>query len=125
MVVDAYPGQGIKNEIQWESYSEAGGTWYLYTLYGKKRGDVFDIYWETSTAYLNHSAGIRDKDHYVTLPIDAPTGVYDAWTVMSTEGYSGDIDETNILGEKYDAAILYIHTLDLADIISTNFVLVL
>jgi len=107
IVVDDAPTMPTyKNEIQWKSHTSEGGTWYLYTLFGNKVGSEFNYFVWNSVAYLNHPPGDYNKDIQITVPDGTSSGIYDAWTVISTSGTPEGISSGNIIAEKFDLNII-------------------
>lgn len=114
------PGGGtIRNTINWESFVDATETWYLHVIYGEPyQGNVL-IKWHTSLALLNAKIGTWTNDIDVNIPIDATSGNYDAWTVLSTVNDPWAFDESNIIDERIDPWALVVTAP--ARIISTSF----
>jgi len=121
-MVNIPQGGTIRNRIEWTSYYSGGGTWYLHTFYGQVVASEFNIYWNDSIAFINHPEMNHISNINITVDIDAPAGIYDAWTVMSTENNPGLVGtHDDILADKYDAGVLRIVPLLLATIDSTEF----
>ncbi len=111
-------GGMIRNSIEWEAYIAGEASWYIHTLYGKKDGEIFNIYLSSYTIYLNPTIGIHSHSVDITIPIDATPDIYDAWTVITV---GVDINESSILAEKFDTGVLEVVPSIFASITSTNF----
>lgn len=111
-------GGTIRNSVEWEAYIDSDISWYIHTLYGKTVGEDFNIYLSGYVIFINPPKGIHNSNIDITIPIDAVSDTYDAWTVIAD---GSDISTANILAEKYDVGVLEVVPTILAEIISTNF----
>lgn len=117
-MVNIPQGGTIRNQVQWEAFISPGVSWYIHTLYGKTVGEDFNIYLGSYLIFLNPTIGVYTHDVEKTIPIDAVSDTYDAWTVIAD---GTDINTANILAETYDVGVLSVIPAIFATIISTTF----